>query len=54
MVIERRARAKLLDVVNSHRDQMDELANIVEEAEEQHADMESRIDKLGQIILNQR
>jgi hypothetical protein len=54
LAIERRDSAKLLDVVNSHRDQMDELANIVQEAEKQRANMEARIEKLGEIILNQR
>ena len=54
LAIEKRANAELLDVVNSQRDQMDELANILQEAEKQQADMEARIDKLGEIILNQR
>ena len=54
LAIEKRASAELLDVVNSQRDQMDELANIVQEGEKQQADMEARIEKLGEIILNQR
>ena len=35
LAIEKRASAELLDVVNSQRDQMDEPANIVQEAEKQ-------------------
>ena len=54
LAIEKRASAELLDVVNSQRDQMDELANIVQEGEKQQADMKARIEKLGEIILNQR
>ena len=52
--IEKRGSTELLDIVSSQRDQMDELANIVQEAENHQADMEARIDKLGEIILNQR
>jgi hypothetical protein len=33
---------------------MDELANIVQEGEKQQADMEARIEKLGEIILNKK
>jgi hypothetical protein len=54
LAIEKRANAELLHVVNSQRDQLDELANIVQEGEKQQTDMEARIEKLGEIILNQR
>jgi hypothetical protein len=54
LVIEKRASAELLDDVNSQHDQMDELANIVQKGEKQQADIEGRIEKLGEIILNQR
>jgi bacterioferritin (cytochrome b1) len=49
---EKRASVELLDVVNSQSDQIDELANIVREAENHQVDMEARIDKLDEIILD--
>jgi hypothetical protein len=52
LMIEKRASAELLGVVNSQYDQMDELANIIQEGEKPQADMEARIDKLGEMIWN--
>jgi hypothetical protein len=54
LAIEKRASVELLDVVNAHHDQMNELTNIIQEAEKHQANMEARIDKSGEIILNQR
>jgi uncharacterized membrane protein YjjP (DUF1212 family) len=54
MAIEKRANSEVLDVVNAHLDQMDELAKIVQQAQKHQVDMEARIDKLGEIILNHR
>jgi hypothetical protein len=54
LAIEKRASVELLDVVNAQHDQMNELTNIIQEAEKHQANMEARIDKSGEIILNQR
>jgi hypothetical protein len=54
LAIEKRASVELLDVVNTQHDQMNELTNIIQEAEKHQANMEARIDKSGEIILNQR
>jgi hypothetical protein len=51
--IEKRGRAKLLVIVSSQCDQIDELSSEVEEGERNHAIMEARIEQLHKIMLKQ-
>ena len=52
--IEKRGNVKLLDVVNTQREQMNGLTSQVQEVENNWADMEERVDVLREIMLMRR
>ena len=52
--IEKRGSAKLLDVVNTQQEQMNELTSQLHEVENNCADMEARVDELREIMLMRR